>query len=184
MVQYFRVSELRDNIIEFEIFGRNAMFRDPENYCRSLLVPTFSAVRGIMCSIYWKPTFLWVPDEVRIMNPICTEKYSVRTHSGKFELVRLADVRYQIRAHFVWNEERPDLIPDRNEDKHFRMALRSLHRGGRFPVYLGTADCPAEVIPGHFGHGSGHYDHCGGVRTEQYEMVDGVIRFEREPMKV
>ena len=43
----------------------------------------------------------------------------------------LADVEYQVQAHFVWNEAQPQLADDRNENKHHNIAKRMVERGGR-----------------------------------------------------
>ena len=120
------------------------MFTDPESG-GSFPVPTFEAVKGILRAVYWKPTFIWVPDELRVMNRISMEDCSVMRRGRCVVQRRLADIRWQVRAHFVWNENRPEFARDRDEDKHFRIALRSLARGGRFPVWLGTADCPGDT---------------------------------------
>lgn len=192
------------NIIEFEVSGRSAMFTDPYSHGRqSYPVPTYEAVKGILRSIYWKPTFVWIPDELRVMNRICTEEYSVQCRGRAVMQNRLMDIRYQVRAHFVWNENRPEFAADRDEDKHFRIALRSLAHGGRFPVWLGTSDCFGEVRPARFGSGDGSYDNSGVIdfgvmyhgvnypdegwneltrnsvsrRTWRCVMTDGVIRF-------
>ena len=157
------------------------MFTDPYSHgTQSFQVPTYEAVKGILRSIYWKPTFVWIPDELRVMNRICTEEYSVQRRVRGVVQKRLMDVRYQVRAHFVWNENRPEFADDCDENKHFRIALRSLANGGRFPVWLGTADCCGEVRSAHFGSGVGFYDNSGivdfGIMYHGV-MEDGVIRF-------
>lgn len=168
------------NSIEFEIHGRNAMFTDPAGRAEGRLcsypVPTYEAVKGILRAIYWKPTFVWVPDEIRIMNRIATESYPVKLRRQSSCVIaeeeRLTDFRCQVRAHFVWNYNRPEYTADRNEDKHFRIALRHLSRGGRFGIYLGTADCPGYVSPAFWGRGSGHYDNSGVI--DLGEMYHGM----------
>ena len=138
------------------------MFTDPYSHgTQSFQVPTYEAVKGILRSIYWKPTFVWIPDELRVMNRICTEEYSVRGRGVVQK--RLMDIRYQVRAHFVWNENCPEFAEDCDENKHFRIALRSLAHGGRFPVWLGTSDCCGEVRSAHFGSGVGFYDNSGSI---------------------
>ena len=65
------------NSIEFKVYGRYALFTDPltktggEKY--TYQIPTYQSLKGICESIYWKPTFQWVIDDVRIMNPIRTQ---------------------------------------------------------------------------------------------------------------
>jgi CRISPR-associated protein Cas5d len=70
-------------------------------------------------------------------------------------------VEYQVRAHFEWNEHRPELKKDRNDGKHFEIAKRSLERGGRQDIFLGTRDCQGYVEPCDFGSGEGAYDDAG-----------------------
>ena len=70
----------------------------------------------------------------------------------------LKDVEYQVKAHFEWNMNRPDLEEDRNEDKHYQIALRQLQRGGRRDVFLGTRECQGSVEPCTYGEGNGVYD--------------------------
>lgn len=75
----------------------------------------------------------------------------------------LSDVAYQVRAHFEWNEHRPDLAQDRNENKHYAIAKRMLERGGRRDIFLGTRECQGYVEPCTFGEGPGAYDNTPSV---------------------
>jgi CRISPR-associated protein Cas5d len=70
----------------------------------------------------------------------------------------LADVEYQVQAHFEFNLKRTDLEQDRNENKHWYVARRMIERGGRRDVFLGTRECQGYVEPCPFGEGEGHYD--------------------------
>lgn len=156
------------NTVEFEVVGDYALFSDPitrvgGEKC-SYQIPTYEALKGILQSVYWKPTFIWIIDEVRIMNPIQTETKGIRPikyHSDKNDLsyyTYLKDCRYQVRAHFIWNENRPELAQDRNEHKHHNIAKRMIERGGRRDIYLGTRECQGYVSPCVFGEGKGFYD--------------------------
>lgn len=158
------------NSIEFEVSARYALFSDPltrvggEKF--SYQVPTYQALKGIAESIYWKPTFIWVIDAVRIMTKIQTEGKGIRPikMDGGNDLAYytyLKDVRYQVLAHFEWNENRPTLQNDRNENKHHNMALRSVDKGGRRDIFLGTRECQGYVEPCEFGRGEGFYDNYG-----------------------
>lgn len=159
------------NQIEFELQGRYALFTDPITKMGgeklSYQIPTYQALKGIVESIYWKPTILWVIDEVRIMNPIKMEAKGIRPI--KFEknandlanYTYLKDVRYQVRAHFIFNPHRPDLAYDRNEHKHHNIAKRSVKAGGRRDVFLGARECQAYAEPCTFGEGEGFYDDGG-----------------------
>lgn len=155
------------NSIEFKVWGRHALFTDPltrigGEKC-SYHVPTYEALKGIAKSIYWKPTFIWVIDEVRVMKRIRTQTKGTKPLelSGGNTLAIytfLADVEYQVRAHFEWNAHRPELADDRNEAKHHIVAKRMLERGGRQDIFLGTRDCQGYVEPCKFGSGASPYD--------------------------
>ena len=213
---------LERNSIEFKVWGRHALFTDPltrigGEKC-SYHIPTYEALKGIAKSIYWKPTFIWIIDEVRVMKRIRTQTKGTKplNFGGVFPSKRdpskkeeppntlaiytfLADVEYQVRAHFVWNEHRPELEDDRIEGKHYDIAQRMLERGGRQDIFLGTRDCQGYVEPCAFGSGASAYDGEGelayGLMFHGFDypdetgdgklharfwrptMVDGCIRF-------
>lgn len=155
------------NTVEFRVYGKNALFSDVltrtggEKF--SYPVPTYEALKGILHSIYWKPTIIWYIDAVRIMNPIKTVRRGMRPikYDGGNDLAYynyLEDVSYQVRAHFEWNYNRPELEKDRNENKHHNIARRMIERGGRRDIFLGTRECQGYVEPCVFGEGAGVYD--------------------------
>lgn len=193
-------------------------------------VPTYEALKGIAKSIYWKPTLIWVIDAVRVMKRIRTQTKGTKPlkYGGVYPCERdptkneepfndlsiytfltgdpdpatgCPSVEYQVRAHFEWNEHRPELARDRVEGKHYQIALRCLERGGRQDIFLGTRDCQGYVEPCEFGSGIGDYDGKGelsfGLMFHSFDypdetgdeelrtnfwrptMVDGLIRFPR-----
>ncbi|MGN1250386.1 MAG: type I-C CRISPR-associated protein Cas5c [Candidatus Spyradocola sp.] len=155
------------NIVEFQVWGDYGLFSDPVmrvggEKC-SYQVPTYEAIKGVLHSIYWKPTLVWFVDDVRVMKPIQIEVKGVRPikYSGGNDLsyyTYLKDCCYQVRAHFEWNENRPELAGDRNENKHHQIAQRMIRKGGRRDVYLGARECQGYVEPCVFGEGAGAYD--------------------------
>lgn len=155
------------NTVEFQVTGDYALFSDPimrvgGEKC-SYQVPTYEALKGILSSVYWKPTLIWYIDQVRVMNRIQTEVKGIRPikYCGGNDLsyyTYLKDCSYQVRAHFEWNENRPELEADRNENKHHQIALRMIRKGGRRDVFLGTRECQGYVEPCTFGSGEGAYD--------------------------
>ncbi len=156
------------NIVEFQVSGDYALFSDPimrmgGEKC-SYQTPTYEALKGILASVYWKPTFIWYIDSVRVMKRIQTEVKGIRpTHyqDDKNDLAYytyLKDCLYQVRAHFEWNENRPELASDRNEHKHHNIAKRMILKGGRRDIFLGTRECQGYVEPCVFGEGEGAYD--------------------------
>lgn len=154
------------NIVEFKVYGKYALFSDPifrvgGEKC-SYQVPTYEALKGILASIYWKPTFIWYVDEVRVLNQIQMETKGIRPikyHGGNdlSYYTYLRDVAYQVRAHFEWNDNRPELAADRNENKHHNIAKRMIERGGRRDIFLGTRECQGYVVPEKFGEGPSTY---------------------------
>lgn len=131
-------------------------------------MPTYQALKGIAESIYWKPTIILYIDAVRVMNPIRMESKGVRPleYGGGNTLANytyLRDVAYQVRAYFEFNEHRPDLAHDRNENKHHNVLKRSLKAGGRRDIFLGTRECQAYVEPCVFGEGTSFYDGYGDI---------------------
>lgn len=200
------------NEVQFEVYGDYALFTDPLTKIGgeklSYSVPTYQGLKGILESIYWKPTIMYIIDEVRVMNPIQMESKGVRPlkyNTGENDLANytyLRNVRYQVRAHFIFNPHRPDLAHDRIEGKHYSILQRSLKAGGRRDIYLGTRECQGYVEPCEFGSGEGYYDdddrvHYLGtmvhgfnypdetgedelsVRLWSVEMVRGYIKFPR-----
>jgi CRISPR-associated protein Cas5d len=198
------------NSIEFKVTGRYALFTDPltrlggEKF--SYQSPTYEALKGIVKSIYWKPSIIWVIDDVRMMKRIRTQTKGTKPmeFGGGNTLAIytfLADVEYQVRAHFEWNEHRPELAADQLEGKHYSIALRMLDRGGRQDIFLGTRDCQGYVEPCEFGSGGGAWDGAGqldfGLMFHGFDypdetggnklyarfwrqiMNDGVVHFDR-----
>lgn len=158
------------NSIKFKVWARHALFTDPltrigGEKC-SYHIPTYEALKGIAKSIYWKPTFIWIIDELRVIKRIRTQTKGTKPleFGGGNTLAIytfLADVEYQVRAHFEWNKNRPELEDDRVEGKHNDIAQRMLERGGRQDIFLGTRDCQGYVEPCEFNSGSSDYDGAG-----------------------
>lgn len=166
--------EIYRNTVEFAVRGRYALFSDIITRAggekSSYPIPTYEALKGILHSIYWKPTIIWYIDSVRIMNPIRTARKGIRPikYGGGNDLAYytyLEDVYYQVRAHFEWNMNRPELEQDRNENKHHNIAKRMIERGGRRDIFLGTRECQGYVETCKFGDKSiiGAYDTCGRI---------------------
>ncbi len=155
------------NSLSFKLTGRYALFTDPitrvgGEKC-SYHLPTYEALKGVLKSIYWKPTLTWHVDKVRVMNTLRTQTKGVKplNWGGGNSLAIytfLHQVEYQVQAHFEWNEQRPELANDRVDGKHFAIAKRMLERGGRQDIFLGTRDCQGYVEPCEFGEGAGAFD--------------------------
>lgn len=155
------------NIVELEVTGDYALFSDPVMRVggekTTMQIPTYEALKGILSSVYWKPTFIWYIDAVRIMNRIQTEVKGIRPikYSGGNDLsyyTYLKNCQYRVRAHFEWNENRPELACDRNENKHHEIAKKMIRKGGRRDIFLGSRECQGYVEPCVFEEGTGAYD--------------------------
>lgn len=155
------------NIISFRLWGRYALFTDPVTKTGgekcSYHVPTYEAVKGVLKSIYWKPTIIWFVDRLRVMKPLRTQTKGTKplVWGGGNSLAIytfLHEVEYQVEAHFEWNEHRPELAQDRIDGKHYSIANRMLEKGGRQDIFLGVRDCQGYVEPCRFGEGEGAYD--------------------------
>lgn len=171
-----------ENRVDFKVSGRFALFADPltkigGEKC-SYHIPTYEALKGIAKSIYWKPTFVWFIDKVRVMNHIRTQSKSAKpvNYSGVYPSMKdplktkekafhtlsiytyLADVEYQVQAHFEWNLFREDMTNDRNDGKHYSVAKRMIEKGGRQDIFIGTRECQGYVESCIFGEGEGYYD--------------------------
>lgn len=130
----------------------------------SYQIPTYQALKGITESIYWKPSIIWKIKRLRVVNPIQTETVGVRPikfNSSANELAYytyLKNVNYEVEVEFDWNKNRPELAKDWNYAKHEAIFLRSLKKGGRRDVFLGTRECQAYAEPCEFNSGTGEYD--------------------------
>lgn len=173
-----------ENKVEFKVHGKYALFTDPltkigGEKC-SYQIPTYQALKGILESVYWKPTIVWYIDKVRVIKAIRTQTRSTKplNYSGVYPSARdlskkevpfntlaiytyLSDVEYQVQAHFEWNMNRPDMENDRNENKHYFVAKRMIERGGRRDIFIGTRECQGYVEMCKFGEEKSFYDEYG-----------------------
>ena len=132
------------------ISGDYALFTNPSTKGGgekvSYAVPSRQALEGIVDAIYYKPTIINVVDEVKVIKEIQTETIGTRAllnnMSADLSYVSyLRDVEYLVKFHFIWNEQRTDLIKDRNMNKHEAIMERSIKKGGRRDIFLGTREC-------------------------------------------
>ena len=160
---------MKPNRIVMKVYGKYALFTDPMTKIggekSSMMIPSYETLKGIVSSMYWKPSFNWVIESVKVLNPIRTERKGIRPikYNGGNDLAYytyLSDVAYIISAHFEFNKRRPDLQEDWNEDKHYFLAKRALEKGGRRDIFLGARECPAYIEPGDMSE-PGYYDDKG-----------------------
>lgn len=180
------------NQVDFLVSGRYALFTDPITRVggekSTYQLPTYQALKGVLESVYWKPTITWIIDRVRVLNPIRTEAKHIRPinySDGKNTLsiyTYLTEPAYQVQAHFIRNKFRPEFEQDWNENKHYIIAKRMIERGGRRDVFLGTRECQSYVEPCVFGEGDGFYDSSGtldfGLMLHGFDYPDETGRDE------
>ncbi|MBE5965908.1 MAG: type I-C CRISPR-associated protein Cas5 [Lachnospiraceae bacterium] len=142
--------KFKSNYFYYRLYGDYALFTDPvtkgggEKF--TYQIPTYQALKGITEQNYWKPSLHYLIDSVKVVNKIQTETKGIRTplKNGCNDLnyyTYLRDVEYLVQFHFEWNKNRPELSSDWNEIKHEQIILRSMSKGGRRDIFLGTREC-------------------------------------------
>ena len=156
--------------VRLKVWGDFALFTRPENKTErmSYEVPTPSAARGILESIYWKPAIGWVIDRIHILNPIVFDSIRRNEVSQKGPAVAgiksaasrgtalgqyvedlrqqraslvLRHVAYVIEAHFELTERAGE---SDNEGKHIDIFRRRARNGECFQQpCLGCREFPA-----------------------------------------
>lgn len=152
-----------------EVWGLTACFTRPEMKTErvSYDVPTPSAARGMIKSIYYHPGLKWTIDRIWVLNPIqfmnlrrneVSSKISAsnvmqEANGGKQSCIvttqdiqqratmMLKDVRYVIEAHFDMTDK---ANASDNPGKFQDIVKRRLRKGACYAApYLGTRECTA-----------------------------------------
>ena len=152
-----------------EVWGLTACFTHPEMKTErvSYDVPTPSAARGMIESIYYHPGLKWTIDRIWVLNPIqfmnlrrneVSSKISAsnvmqEANGGKQSCIvttqdiqqraamMLKDVRYVIEAHFDMTDK---ANASDNPGKFQDIVKRRLRKGACYAApYLGTRECTA-----------------------------------------
>ena len=156
-------------MIQLEVWGAYALFSRPELKVErvSYDVPTPSAARGIVESVYYHPGLRWYIDRIHVLNPIrfvsirrneVTDKISGRNvrqaaQGGGQPLylvtsqkivqrssLLLQDVHYVIEAHFEMTDK---AAPSDNPGKFQDIVTRRMERGQCFHTpYCGCREFP------------------------------------------
>ena len=156
-------------MIQLEVWGAYALFSRPELKVErvSYDVPTPSAARGIVESVYYHPGLRWYIDRIHVLNPIrfvsirrdeVTDKISGRNvrqaaQGGGQPLylvtsqkivqrssLLLQDVHYVIEAHFEMTDK---AAPSDNPGKFQDIVIRRMERGQCFHTpYFGCREFP------------------------------------------
>ena len=107
--------------IKMEVWGDYACFTRPELKTErySYDVPTPSAARGMLESVYWHPGLIWIVDKIYVMNPI------------RFTNLRRNELKSKILASAILSEANGKSVSyiDRNADIQQRATtmLRDVH---------------------------------------------------------
>ena len=161
-------------MIQLEVWGAYALFSRPELKVErvSYDVPTPSAARGIVESVYYHPGLRWYIDRIHVLNPIrfvsirrneVTDKISGRNvrqaaQGGGQPLylvtsqkivqrssLLLQDVHYVIEAHFEMTDK---AAPSDNPGKFQDIVTRRMERGQCFHTpYFGCREFPVNFAP-------------------------------------
>lgn len=140
---------MKSKYFYMKIYGEYALFTAPESKGGgekiTYMVPTRQALHGIVDACYFKPTFVNIVDEVKVMKKARTHTVGIRAlyKNGKPGLnyfTVLEKPLYLVKFHFEWDKSRDDLAKDRNMKKHEAIMERSLKIGGRRDVFLGTRE--------------------------------------------
>ena len=119
---------MKPNRLQMKVSGKYALFTDPMTKISgeksSLMIPTYEALKGIVESVFWKPSIKFIIQSVKILNPIRTERKGIRPikYDGGNDLsyyTYLSDVSYLVTYRFEWNKAYPQLQHDWNENKYF-----------------------------------------------------------------
>lgn len=155
--------------ILMEVWGPMACFTRPEMKTErvSYEVPTPSAVRGMIESVFFHPGLRWVPDRIWVLNRI--QFMNVRRNEVKSKVLAsavlqeanggkagaiftsediqqraamlLKDVHYVFEAHFEMTEQ---ANPSDNHGKFQDIVKRRLRRGACYSTpYFGCRECTA-----------------------------------------
>lgn len=155
--------------ILMEAWGPMACFTRPEMKTErvSYDVPTPSAVRGMIESVFYHPGLRWIPDRIWVLNRI--QFMNVRRNEVKSKVLAsavlqeanggkagaiftsediqqraamlLKDVRYVFEAHFEMTEQ---ANPSDNHGKFQDIVKRRLRRGACYSTpYFGCRECTA-----------------------------------------
>lgn len=157
--------------VRIAVAGKYACFTRPEMKVErvSYDVPTPSAARGILEAIHWKPSIVWVIDEIHVLNPIRFQsirrnEVGSKAPAGKIKQAMnacsvdglglvveenrqqrastvLVDVAYVIAAHFELTSKAD---PGETEGKHLDTFNRRARKGQCFhQPCLGTREFDA-----------------------------------------
>lgn len=155
--------------ILMEVWGPMACFTRPEMKTErvSYEVPTPSAVRGMIESVFYHPGLRWIPDRIWVLNRI--QFMNVRRNEVKSKVLAsavlqeanggkagaiftsediqqraamlLKDVHYVFEAHFEMTEQ---VNPSDNHGKFQDIIKRRLRRGACYSTpYFGCRECTA-----------------------------------------
>lgn len=183
--------KFQSKALYFKVYGDYALWSDVSSKGGgekfSYSVPTRQGLHGIADSLYFKPTLVNVIDEVKVINPIQTDTKGIRAMVGKGKadlnyFTYLSDPCYYVKYHFEWNDKREDLDYDRNQRKHEAIAERSIKKGGRRDVFLGTRECVAyveAVSENEYGDVESFYDN----QTLSFGMMFHSFKYPTSPDK-
>lgn len=141
--------------MKFKVYGKRAMFTDIMHKVDkfSYDIPTYEAMKGLVKSIYSKPTFITVINEVVVMNLIERQVESIniintsKNANDRTFYSYIKNPYYLVDMDFEWDLSHPELKQDRNRRKHEEIFKRYIKAGGNFNPFFGCSECVAYVEP-------------------------------------
>jgi len=148
----------RDQHVTLRLWGLEALWTPAHVRANpySYPVPTYSALKGVLRAIYWKPPFEYEPLWVSVLKPI---RYETRSMIGVVNTLAQADkdpdgnggrtrytqsilwdVDYVVRARLVKNPH----YPHKTLHAYHQEILRRMRRGEQYgPLYMGKSEFAA-----------------------------------------
>jgi len=182
------------NIIQVKLSGDYALFNDittpVERY--TYPVPTFSAIKGCLESIYWKPEFEWqivsiqVLNEIKhqtfIRNEVLNQKVSLgKNFSGIINNRTQRSGRVLLNPEYIVTAKIVQKEHDKaNIHKHYEIFNRRIAKGQCFrQPYFGIKEFVCESLMGEFDLGvmlsSIEYGQSIKPQFSGAKMVDGLV---------
>ena len=134
-------------MIRLEVWGKYALFSRPELKVErvSYDVPTPSAARGLVESIYFHPGLKWNIRKIYVLSPIKFTYIAASQQIVQRAAMVLQDVHYVIEAEFEMTDK---AAPSDNPGKFQDIITRRMAKGQCFHTpYFGCREFPANFRP-------------------------------------
>lgn len=165
----------------FKLSGEKGLFTNPMTKIggqkSTYPIPTASALIGIMQNIYWKPPIRYIPDRIKVLNPILTQSESVKVRKQSNDSCDLAfytylkNPSYLVQGHIEFNYHVDKEAADFNMGKHMGSIEKAIKKGGHRRISIGVSECYGYVEPAEWDSEKSFYDQGFECSTEFGLMV-------------